>query len=208
MGGLAVPEGKPLPAPIQNEVDFAMDWILGLEFSETSPLHKEFFGNDYQGRFFQEFLGRIEAFNYRVVNNNSTVAVVSSGKPVVHITQNFITRNDFDWVDNAAIIIHEVRHIFVGEGRFSHVKCPELDFEGTPLIGHMSGESLFNQRACDGHHRGAYGHQVVMLANVANFCTNCTAGERIRARYLAGQLIRRIVNNPGAYRKIKKDSQL
>ena len=198
-------EVVPLPEQVQAELDYALDRTLGLTFSETSPLHKEFFGEATDGSVYTEFLSRIEAFSYREVDNEGTVAVVRAGQPTVYITQNFVTRDNQGWLDNASILLHEVRHIFNGEGRFGHIKCPEIDFEGEPLVGHSSGLVLHNLRACDGHHRGAYGHQVVMLGNIAQHCTNCTDETKERALYLADRMLRRVVNNPGAYQKLKVD---
>ena len=196
------------PDEARREVEFALDWILGLEFSETTELHKEFFGELNTGAVYAEYLSRIESFVYREVRNNSTAATVSRSRPVINITQNFVIRDDYGWVDKASILIHEVRHIAAGEGRFGHIKCPEYDMEGEILIGHVSGIRLRDERACDGHHRGAYGHQTVMLANIANYCTNCSEEEKERARFFADRMIRRIVRNPGAYRRLKEDTGL
>jgi len=186
--------GPDLPCGLQKKLLSSFEWLKKVKLVKTSPLHQSFFGSGQTGQVYLDFVFRADQFTYKMLDSNSsTVARVYGGRPIVETTQNLFARQEH-FIDDLSFLIHEARHIQVGEGRFGHVRCPEGALDGRAIVGHVSGVDLVGSKACDLSPRGAYAHQIVMLSNISKNCSTCTADERKRAAFVAEQLLQRIVS--------------
>lgn len=196
------------PVSIEREADLkvAFDYLVALRLSDSTPLHKEFFGNNTEENVYSTFLNLIDFIDYKETDEPSLLAYARFGVPIMTITNNFpkMAQDPARLIDVVSAIIHEAHHISNQNGLEGHVRCPLKDLYGETIIGYLSGQPLKDFEGCDDRYDGAYGAQIVMLYNIAQFCTNCSDAEKSHALLMSQNLMRRIVDRK-AFTKIEND---
>jgi hypothetical protein len=125
--------------------------LQGLQFSQTTPLHKEIFGIELNG---DVYARRMRYFNGLRIGSHEDPTVmgyVRRNSPYLVITTNlFNYRGPLKWAYSLSFIVHESFHLDEnGRHINGHALCPKYSLDGHELVSAFNGSSFEAESACD-----------------------------------------------------------
>jgi hypothetical protein len=154
----------------------------------ATPLHRRIFGDgsldgaQYK-RFFDARVTRLEGEGIGFASCHGAFAC-STASGTVRLSDHYV-EPEIPAVVRLSFLVHEARH---AEG-WGHETCPA----GTPRSPFQNA-SLAGARECDPTELGANGVQIVMLKNIARYCTTCADELRHEADTFADFLLQLITS--------------
>jgi len=158
--------------PLNDLVLKDRDAVRALEFSGSNAAFNTFFGPATTGQSVYDFLiGNIQGFTTKMdASSEGVAAACASG--ILFVYKMYAS---FPQIVRISYLVHEARHC-ESKNRHDHIQCPTRDgfsYEGKfykiPGI-----KALQKKWACDADSNGAYSVQAAFLANVFQYCTNCS----------------------------------
>ncbi len=184
----------------------ALNYLANIQLSQSTPLHQQFFDQSLNGLGYLAYLKKVRQFIYIPTNSSGLIAYARAKNSSILITSNFHYVQG-SLLEVAATLLHEAKHL-PENGGTPHVICPDLSVSGDVLKGHSTGQPLVGLKACDNVVDGSYGVSIVMLDNVARYCTNCSDADRAKARELADQYLQRIIDKESFHRLVLDQKQV
>ena len=134
--------------------------------------------------FINERIGQLQ-FSEKESKDHS-VASVAKGNSVATINPNYLKAKSPSL--RFSILIHEARH--AENDGWDHAICPK----NLNLRSEVTGLSLAGLEACEFYSLGAYGVQIVFLANIGKYATNLSSDEKDNASKYSKSLMDRVIN--------------
>jgi len=183
-----------VPEEVKNQIVQDLGYMAAIEGKGVSPLHKEIFG-EVKGEAYEQFIQtRVKRVGMNGCGNANAVACVI---PLLSTTKIFLTQNyvkfSHPFIAKMMVVYHEARHTERANGFWSHADCPVpfVDSHGKDVTSIWTGAALQGEPACDETPYGSYGSSLILLKNIAQFCTSCTEKVKMDAgMYADDQLIR------------------
>lgn len=195
-----------VPEAVKSQITTDMAFMGTLRSENVSPLHQEIFGK-IDGGYVKWFESRVTAVGLNSCGSANAVACVI---PFFNPSKIWLTKNYTNFshpqIAKMMVVFHEARHTESEHGNWSHASCPSpfKDPQGNDMKSIWTGAKLAGEPACDVTPYGSYGSSMIMLKNVAKFCTNCTDKVKMDAGiYADDQFLR--VTSEDAIAKIQKD---
>lgn len=184
-----------VPAPIKKQMQEDLLFMNGLKGTNSTPFHKQIFG-DFDGSRYQSFFeSHIHAVGVNACGGGNAVACVIPffGSDKMWLTKNFINFSH-PQIARMMVVYHEARHAEVDQGNWPHDTCPNpfLDENGKDMTSIWTGAKLAGQPACDSTPFGSYGSSTILLKNVSKFCTSCSEKVKMDANIYATDQLGRI----------------
>jgi hypothetical protein len=181
--------GCALSDALQSTVNQDWKFAQTIRGTAASPLHRKIFGDGpLDGKLYRDFfdrrVDRIEAEGFGFASCDGALAC-NGGDRIVHLSKSYGTL-DVPPVIRLSFLIHEARHV---DG-YTHEICPAMR-EKSPY----QNISLSGKRSCDDSALGAYGVQIVMLRNIAEYCDSCSSLTRSDARSYSAYLMTLILSD-------------
>jgi len=189
--------GKEVPEAIRNQVTTDLSLLETFEGDDSSPFHKEVYG-DLNGKnyldWFNKRVTRIGLHTCGAGGNSKPVACVipSQGASKIWLTKYYIEAND-PMMSKMATLFHEARHAENENGNWPHARCPVpfKNAKGEDILSYLTGAKLEGRPACDSTPYGSYGTELILLKNINRNCKNCTEKVRMDAGIYADYSLER-----------------
>jgi hypothetical protein len=188
-------------AELRGQLEADLAFVATIRGQQASPLHRSIFG-DVDGQAYDRFFrSRVTFVGRHDCGSANAVACVippifglgTTSK--IWLTENYV-RFSHPQIARLMILFHEARHTEHLHGFWRHAYCPNpfVDADGNPMVSVWTGAPLAGEPACDETPRGSYGSSLIMLKNIAKFCTNCGDKVRVDAGIYADDQLGRITS--------------
>lgn len=182
---------------LREQINSDLKFLSEIRGSDATPLHTHVFGT-VEGKEYARFLNqRISSFDLSDDGPDNAAAYVDLKFPKVMKFKSLYLTSGMPQILRVSVILHEARHTEIENHGWPHEVCPLrfMDRSGQEITA-LSGEKYALHLACDSDEMGAYGIQIIMLKNVARFCTSCTEKVKMDAEFAANQLMMRMISDP------------
>ena len=176
-----------------------LDFLSQIQMTGETAMHLTVFGG-YGGSVYSRWLDqRIQ--KYGGMTERVEMASFHPGSPAeLWITLDYI--GNVPSMGRISIYMHEARHSEGGyAAMYPHVQCPRdfKDKSGNEIQGRFTGVKIAGRDGCDDVKFGAYGIQLLMMKNIAKFCTKetCTQVQKDQAALYADDYLARIADTRG-----------
>lgn len=190
--------GEEVPEKIRTQVTNDLQLMSAYTSDQTSPLHKEIFGEVDGKTYLDWFETRVERIGLNDCGGDGkAVACVIPwlGHTKIWLTKNY-TELDHPMIAKLSVLFHEARHTEVENGYWSHARCP-IPFtndKGKDVTSIWTGAKLAGRPSCDVTPYGSYGSALILLKNLQKHCSNCSEKVRMDAGIYADGHLDRITD--------------
>jgi len=197
-----------VPANIKAQISDDLSFMNGITGSGASSIHTQIFGKVDGAAYKNFFESRITAIGLNDCGGGAGVfacVIPFEDSSKMWLAPNYV-KISVPQILRAMVIYHEARHTENSNSNWPHANCP------TPFIGEdgkevhsiVTGVDLAGHPACDTTPFGSYGTSLVMLKNIAKFCTNCSDKVKADAALYGEDHLKRIIDTD-AKKQIRDD---
>jgi len=192
--------GSNVPEKVKAQIIQDLDFMKGLEGSDTSGIHKEIFGELKGGTYSNWFEKRVTHIGLNSCGGGGASKPVACVIPFLGSSKIWLTKYyteiDHPTIAKMMVVFHEARHTEVENGNWSHARCPTpfKDKDGSDMKSIWTGATLAGEAACDVTPLGSYGSSMILLKNVNKFCSNCTEKVQMDAGIYADDQFKRVID--------------
>lgn len=196
-----------VPQDIQKQIQQDLVFVGTIQSNNQSSLHQQIFGAVSGDTYLRFFNSRVNSIGMDSCGDPNAVACVI---PFIDPSKMWLTNNYVKFshpqIARLMVVFHESRHTESDHDNWPHAICPDpfLNASGNPMMSIWTGAPLAGESACDITPYGSYGSSMIMLKNVAKFCTNCTDKVKMDAGIYADDQLNRITDS-GAKQQILTD---
>ncbi len=188
---------RTVPQAVQKQMKADLEFIKSIQGSRQSQLHQDIFGS-VDGKVYDRFFNdRVTAIGLHSCGDRNAVACVIPylNPSKMWVTQNYI-RFNHPQIARLMVIFHEARHTESDHDNWGHATCPSpfVGQDGQPITSIWTGAELADQPACDETPYGSYGSSLILLKNIADYCSNCTSKVKLDAGIYADDQFKRIID--------------
>lgn len=209
--GFALDFASDVTPDIKKQIQADLAFVESIKGQQASALHKKIFGGVDGATYKKFFEKRVNYVGMDDCGNANAVACVipppfgigSTSK--IWLTENYV-KFSHPQIARLMILFHESRHTEKKNSFWPHASCPDpfLDANGNDMVSLWTGAKLAGEPACDVTPFGSYGSSLILLKNVAKFCTSCAAKVKVDAGIYADDQVGRITGKD-ALAQIKAD---
>lgn len=195
-----------IPESVRLQMSQDLEFIQGIQGQSASPLHQKVFGPLVEGKAYVRFFAkRIQRVGRNDCSGGMACVLSFYDSHKMFISDDYINY-DIPQVLRLASLIHEARHSEEKELFWPHANCPVpyVDANKNPIRGIITGKLLEGTSSCDDDVLGAYGVEVIFMANLQKRCTNCSQKTLMDAALYAADSAKRIIGQ-SAVTKLNQD---